>query len=289
MIGNGSAIADEIAVILGKNIKPYQEALSGFSSVCDAKQKVYDMGEEKTEQEKKIVSEINSEKPDLILVIGSEALIAAKEIKDIPIVFSMILDPEAIIGDANNITGASAQIPMEEQLQTLKAIAPNVKKIGVVYDAKKTGDMVAETAKIAKKKGLQLVAIQAISLKESLLALKEMEGKVDALMMVPDTTTMTTQSFEYMLLSSFRQKIPLIALSKKYVQKSALLAFSVDYEDIGKQAGELANKILKGGRTSELPYTKARKTQVVLNLKTANKIGLDIPPSIREKADIIDE
>ena len=166
LMGSSPAGAGEIAVIFSKNIKPYQEAFSGFSNVCDARvKKKYDMKGE-VDRSAQIASDINSLEPDLVLAIGSEALGIAKEIKDIPVVFAMILYPEAIVGDMDNVTGASAQTPVEEQLETLRAIGSNVESIGVVYDPTNTESLVAEISRVAKKKGFQLVAVQAYSLKE---------------------------------------------------------------------------------------------------------------------------
>lgn len=276
--------ATEVAAIISKSIKPYQDALAGFVSVCDARITEYDM-EGNMDKGRAITSKIKADKPDLILAIGPHALkVAKQDITGIPVVFSIVLNPEPIISGSSNITGASAEVSMERQLKMLETIVPKVKKIGVVYDPSKTGALVAEASEIADRMGLQLVAREVHSLGEALIAIKELKGKIDALMMLPDTTTATIQGFEYMLLFSFRNKVPLIAPSKKYVQKSALLALSIDYEDIGRQSGELANEILSGKSPDELPYTKARKTKAILNLKTASKIGLTIPSSVIAKA-----
>jgi len=276
--------ATEVAVIMSKSIKPYQDALAGFMSVCNARITEYDM-EGRMDKGHEITAKIKSDKPDLILAIGSHALeVAKQDITDIPIVFSIVLNPEPIISGSGNITGASAEVSVESQLKMLGTIVPAVRKIGVVYDPSKTGALVAEANGIADRMGLQLVAREVHSPGETLIAIKELTGKIDALMMLPDTTTATIQGFEYMLLFSFRNKVPLIAPSEKYVQKSALLALSINYEDIGRQSGELANEILRGKSPDELPYTKARKTKAVLNLKTASKIGLTIPSSVIAEA-----
>jgi putative tryptophan/tyrosine transport system substrate-binding protein len=93
---------------------------------------------------------------------------------------------------------------------------------------------------------------------------------------------------QYALLNLSRKKIPLIGLSERQAQMGAL--FSISYasgEDIGRQAGELANKILSGSRDLKIPYTAARNVKIVVNLIAAKKLGIDIPDSVLARADSI--
>jgi putative ABC transport system substrate-binding protein len=70
-----------------------------------------------------------------------------------------------------------------------------------------------------------------------------------------------------------------------FVRSGALLALSCDNADIGRQAGELAVKILNGARPTDLPITVPEKIRLAINLKTAKRIGLNIPSQIVDKAD----
>ncbi len=122
---------------------------------------------------------------------------------------------------------------------------------------------------------------------ETVNAIKDLEGKIDAIWMVPDTTVVMPFSIKYMLLFSFRNKIPLFGLSDKYVKRGALLAVSFDATDMGRQAGELALQILKKENDENSSLIFARALKLFLNLKTAKIMGLKIPEEMKERADKI--
>jgi putative ABC transport system substrate-binding protein len=96
-------------------------------------------------------------------------------------------------------------------------------------------------------------------------------------MMIPDAITATDRCFEQMLLLGVRKKMPVLALSPKYVARGALLAPVMDYHDIGKQAGGVLVQLVNGRRPHEFTYMRPRKVRFVLNATTAEKIGIEIP------------
>ena len=88
-----------------------------------------------------------------------------------------------------------------------------------------------------------------------------------------------------MLLFSYRTKVPVVGLSERHAEMGALLSLSfASSEDIGKQAGEIANRILEGRTAGNIPYTMARQVNLTVNLKAARKLGLQVPKSIIGKA-----
>ncbi|MCK4533636.1 hypothetical protein KAU39_07580 [bacterium] len=125
----------KIAVVKSKDIKSYQNALSGFKEICiDSRYSHYYLEDKRKER---IIFALQDEKPDLILAIDSSALEALKgKIKDIPIVFCMVLNPDVLFkeGDMENISGVSMNVAPASQIITLKEIFPLVKRIGVVYN-----------------------------------------------------------------------------------------------------------------------------------------------------------
>jgi putative tryptophan/tyrosine transport system substrate-binding protein len=88
-------------------------------------------------------------------------------------------------------------------------------------------------------------------------------------------------------LFTFENNLPFMAPASRFVKKGALVALMVDYEDIGKQAGEMAKKIIGGTAPSAMPIEQPRATILVLNQKTAQTIGINIPPALLESSQII--
>jgi len=112
-----------------------------------------------------------------------------------------------------------------------------------------------------------------------------MQDSIDALWIVPDETTLSQAVVQQMLLFSYRKRIPLLGLSDRHAQMGAVFALSfASGEDIGRQAAELAQSVLAGGKATGVPYTNARKVSLSVNLKAAQKLGLEIPPAILGRA-----
>lgn len=283
--------AARIVALKSADVDVYNEVLEGFKSVSRGSIiSEYDM-EGDLQRGKKFLARLRSgPKPDLILAIGIWALqVVVEEVRDIPVVFAMVLNPTTVIGqETHNITGASMNVPIEQQIALLKKVSPQVRRIGVIYDPSKTGFLVKQAERIAREQGVRLVAKAIASSKDAFAALDAMQGEIDALWILPDLTVLAPESVQYMLLFSFRNKIPLLGLSENQVRMGALLGLSFESGlDIGGQAGELANEILSGKSAEEIPFTTARKARLTVNLKTASKLGLQIPKEILDRANVV--
>ena len=229
----------------------------------------------------------------LILAVGIWALQAvASEQIDIPVTFTMVLNPATIVHrGATNITGASMNVPVEESIRLFKRLNLSIRRIGVVFNPTKTGYLVEQARRIVQKEGLGLVAKEVTSPRLAIKAVNSLQEEgVDAIWILPDETVLNPKVLEYTLLQSYRHKVPLLGLSKRQAEMGALLALSFgSSKDIGRQAAELANGILGGSSPAELPFTTARDLMLTVNLKAAKKLGLDIPRSILAQADTVIE
>lgn len=286
-----SAEGAKIIALKSADVDVYNDALEGFTStVRESAVLEYDM-EGDFQQGKKFLARLKSgPRPDLIFAIGIWALqLVAAETQDIPVVFAMVLNPRTTIGhEARNITGASMNVPIAQQLAVLQKISPRVRRIGVMYDPSRTGFLVRQAERIARDHGLRLVTKAIASPKDSFAALDAMQDKIDALWILPDLTVLASESVEYMLLYSFRHKIPVLGLSENQARMGALLGLSFESgRDIGSQAAELANEILAGRRVEEIPFTTARKVRLTINLKTAGKLGVQIPKELIDRAAVV--
>ena len=284
----------EVAVLVSADVDAYHDALSGFREILRHQiVAVYDM-EGDPERARELVEEIRTKlKPDLILAVGIWALLAVvSEQIDIPVTFTMVLNPATIVHrGATNITGASMNVPVEESIRLFKRLNPSIRRIGVVFNPTKTGYLVEQARRIVQKEGLGLVAKEVTSPRLAIKAVNSLQEEgVDAIWILPDETVLNPKVLEYTLLQSYRHKVPLLGLSKRQAEMGALLALSFgSSKDIGRQAGELANGILGGSSPAELPFTTARDLMLTVNLKAAKKLGLDIPRSILAQADTVIE
>ncbi|MBI4689339.1 MAG: ABC transporter substrate-binding protein [Nitrospirae bacterium] len=283
-----------IVVIKSKNIAPYNQAIEGFEEYLKGKGinpwlVPYDIeGDDRKAVE--IIDEVRQKKPDLILTLGTTATeAAAARIRNIPIVFTVVLNPAGNLRSHENMTGVAMDIPPIAQFEVVKSILPGAKRIGVLYNPVETGQVVENARDAAVRVGMTLIAVSVASGKEVPQKLEELSKKVDLLYMIADSTVYTPKSTEFILIHSLKNGIPFIGLSEKYVKAGALLALSWDYNDLGTQAGELAYKIIQNARPDELSIAYPRNIPLILNLRTARNIGIKIPSTIIRKAEKVYE
>jgi putative tryptophan/tyrosine transport system substrate-binding protein len=281
------ALAANVAVIMSSKVDDYKEALRGFREV--AKHRIvaeYDMGGD-PEKGPSIVADIETKvKPDLILAVGIWALQAVlSQPTSIPVVYAMVLNPPSVVGDGKNVTGASMNIPVEESIRLFKQLGPDIKRIGAIFSRTRTGYLVKRAEGVARHEGLQLVTREITSPRELTAALESLQDGIDALWILPDETTLTQPALQQILLFSYRRKIPVLGLSERHAQLGALLALSfASSEDIGRQAAELSVAVLSGTKATEIPYTTPRQVSLTVNLKTAGKLGIEVPKTILGRA-----
>ncbi|MGH9866916.1 MAG: ABC transporter substrate-binding protein [Candidatus Polarisedimenticolia bacterium] len=286
-----------IAVVLSREAAPYRRALEGFEQVLDESRRPAKLVEFTMEgaasDPAALAGRIRNRRPDLILTIGSSATQAiADQIHDIPIVFSLVLSTsgngsmEGTRAAHRNLTGASMEIPLAFQFAKVKEVLPAIRRIGVMYNPAQTGSLVQEAGTTAAGMGLELVAIPVESEKQIVDTTEALGDKVDVLWSVADSTVFSPQGLKQILLATLRNRIPFVGLSPSFVKAGALLAFSVDYKDVGRQSGELALRVIGGEAPSEIPVSMPRSISLSVNMNTARQIQVTIQDDIRRKAEL---
>jgi putative ABC transport system substrate-binding protein len=101
---------------------------------------------------------------------------------------------------------------------------------------------------------------------------------------IPDKLVLSRNTAKPILLASYRNRIPLVGLSFKWVKAGALYALERDYEDIGTQCGEMAQKILQGAAVTTLPPEPPRKVIYALNRKTIENMNINMPNTLLSNA-----
>lgn len=279
------ACADtDILVIQSLVIKPYNVALQGFRSVCDSKsQKIIssELGEPG------ILAKVRKMRPGLILAIGQDALVKVRGIKDVPIVYLMVLNPQSLVKESGNITGISMNIAPERQLSQLRQVLPNARKIGLLFDPVKSAVFVGKSRNAAIQMDIELVTKEVHSSREAVAAIDGMKGKIDALWLLLDTTVVNPATIDLLLLSTVENRIPVIIFSEKYAEKGAFMSLELDPAEAGKQAGEMANRILAGEPVNSIKEEYVRGCFITVNLIVAKKLRIVINENVPKKCRVI--
>jgi putative ABC transport system substrate-binding protein len=283
------ALATDIVILKSSDIAAYNQALRGFKAALPTGMVLseYDLQGD-LEKGRKLARKIRASDPALVFAVGLKAAKAAHlEIVDIPVVYSMVLDPAKYGLNAPNMTGVLLEVPIERQLGTIRAVLPNLKYIGTLYDPSKTAPLIEEAKRALKSNGLDLVPIQVTSERDVPSALRTLLPAVGALWLVPDSTVLTDESLRFILNTALEERVPVIGFSREFARSGAFLCLSVNYDDIGRQAGQLARKILDGQVSLPLRPLHPDRIEMSLNLKTAKFLRIEIPRELESKADEI--
>jgi putative ABC transport system substrate-binding protein len=290
VVGMGDVVAaGGVAVIMSADVDAYREALRGFKAVIQQSVVAERDMEGNIERGKSILAEFQAQvKPDLILAMGVWALQAVSpQVRETPVVYAMVLNPPNVVApDAKNVTGASMNVPLDESIRLFRAVDPRIRRLGVVFNRAKTGYLVRPAEALAEKEGLRLVSREVGSPRDVVPALDALRAAgMDAVWMLPDEVVLAQPVVQQMVLFSYREKVSLLGFHATQARAGALLSLAMaSNEDIGRQAGELAMRILQGKHPSELPYTTARKLQLILNLKAAKRLDLSVSKKALEAA-----
>jgi putative tryptophan/tyrosine transport system substrate-binding protein len=279
-----------ISIVKTSDSEAYSQAEAGLKKTLSESKAVAVAYSEHglNENEEELIGKIRAEKPDLILTIGTAASkIVSNKVNDIPIVFCMVLDPALIrTKEKKNVCGCSIQIPpVEAQCRFANEIVPGSKRYGIIY-TDKTKEFFNDMESFAKKPNLQVIGKKISSSKELVEAFNDLSWRIDLLFMVPDPAIYTMPSTKYVIINCLAKKIALVGLSSLYTEAGALLSFDCDFEDIGRQAGETALKVMKGEKPANIPTTTPEKYKPSINLLTAKKIGIEIQPNVYQKKNI---
>lgn len=233
-----------------------------------------------------IASKLVGDGDDLIYVIATPAAQAvAAATSDIPIVGSAITDYAAsgLVADndkpGGNLTGASDMNPVDDQIAMLQKVLPNAKHVGMLYcTAESNSQLQVEMAEAAcDKAGLTHDRYTVSSSNEVQSVVESMVGKVDA-GYTPTDNTIAAAAAQVGQIAK-EGKLPFITGEENMCMGMGICTLSIDYEELGKMAGQMAVKILKGEDT---PANMAIETEtgdqlkVVKNEEMAEALGIDL-------------
>ncbi|UCH95048.1 MAG: ABC transporter substrate-binding protein [Candidatus Aminicenantes bacterium] len=276
-----------IVVVESLAASHYNDAVNGFKETLkkeniSAHLKRIECDPKNESKKEDMIKEIQSQQPALILTMGTTATkFISDKINDLPIVFTMIMDPWGTDIAARNIVGTSLDIPAQLHLETLKTVVPKCKRIGMIYNPPENETIARKAKQAANALGLILNAYPVNSEKE-IPKIKDLN--IDLLWIIPDTVVCRPAILKRILFSCLKNKVAVMGFSRQYARAGALLAVTCDYEDIGRQSGETAVKLLKGENYSHLKITVPRKVKFYLNKTVAHRLGISIPGEIIQKA-----
>jgi putative ABC transport system substrate-binding protein len=242
-----------------------------------------------------LVNELVEQKVDVIVASNNGVIRAAKAAtKTIPIVMVSSVDPvaagyvDSLAHAGGNVTGI-ASLTRElsaKRLELLKEALPKLSRVAILWDADGPGPKVAfkeyEDAGRALKLELQSLPVRRPEpdLNGAFQAAKK--ERADGLIVVanPLISRYRKQALEL----ASKNRLPSMNEDIQWVEAGGLLSYGTNWLDQFRRAAKYVDKILKGAKPAELPVEQPTKFEFVINLKTANEIGLTIPPNVLARA-----
>jgi len=236
--------------------------------------------------------------PDVIVVAGTQAATAVlRATRTIPMVFVTVADPVAqglvasLAHPGGNATGfTNFEFSLGPKwLETLKELAPQTKRVGLLLNpTNPTIPLFLEQIRSsAVSFDVETVIAPARSRDEIESAMMKVAGPGGGLIVLPDNLTVANRKDIAELAE--KHQLPAIYPFREFVQTGGLISLGIDVADQCRQAADYVDRILKGAKPADLPVQAPTKFELVLNLKTAKALGLDLPPTLLARADEVIE
>jgi putative ABC transport system substrate-binding protein len=238
-----------------------------------------------------IAKKFVGDNPDVIVAIGTpsaQPMVAAT--KSIPIVYSAIADPMAaqLVKDwkpsGTNVTGLSHMLDPVKQVEVIKRVVPEAKRVGVVYNPGEANSVSAlnNLKGELQKAGFTLVEAAAPRSVDVAPAAKSLIGKIDVMYTTTDNNVVSV--FESLAKVCNDAKIPLIASDTGSVKRGAVAALGVNFYDMGRQTGKVVARILKGEKAGDIASSPVKNLELYVNTSAAQKQGVTLSPEFLKSA-----
>ena len=269
-------------------------AREGFIEKLDSENISYKLIDQRANGDLSLIpqfaSDMKNKKADLIYTIGTPAAQGvANTIKDKPILYAAVTDPEGAGLTGENITGVSDYVEAGKLIDDFLKLYPETKTFGTMYNTNEQNSNVQVEAleKALKERGLKLEKQGVSSINDIPQAITSLKSKIDAMVTVTDNVVVNAMPVISEALE--KDKIPSIAYDEGSVRNGALISEGVNYKKLGDQAGAMAVEILKNNKSiKDLPYEKADSLTTLVNTNTARTLGLDLENEIIKNAEKID-
>lgn len=238
-----------------------------------------------------IAKQFSASKPDVIVGIGTpSSQTLAATTKTIPIIFTAVTDPVAAkltpSWDASktNVTGVSDALSLDTQIDVMLKIKPDLKSIGYVYSPGEINSTIVlkDLQKLLAERNIKIIAAPAQRTSDIPTAARSLKGKVDLIYTTTDNNVVS--AYESLVKIANESKIPLVASDPDSATRGAIAALGMSYYDLGRQAGDVAIRILNGEKAGDIAPQIGNVTRLVINTKAAERQGVTLSNDVLEMA-----
>ena len=263
----------EVLILGNSKLKPVADVINSIDRSIQASMTVRSPKEAVDDLEQ-IVREENAK---VVIALGKEATVYAHTLPEsIPVIYGLVINP--LETKRKNITGVYMSTPVTEYIDFIKTNLPVIRKIGIIcpHSKKKYLDNYAAMPNVEFH--------EAKNPYEFIGVLQTLSSDVDALLLLPERDLITSKSLEKLYLFSFKENIPVIGISEKYVKVGSLFSLGFDTTEMGRQIGEVANRVLNKGTATGIPHSSPDKLNLYINRGTSETMSVKIPAALMKTA-----
>jgi putative tryptophan/tyrosine transport system substrate-binding protein len=258
----------------------------------------YRWAEGRSERYPEIAAEFIRLKVDVIVTVGAAALAVKQTTSIIPIVFAVAPDPlgtglvTSLSRPGGNVTGISNQSAdlAGKRLEILREVFPELRKVVILANAGNPTSVqeLREVQATARMLGLEVATLEIRRMEDlEPTAFEPVKDAANALYAVSDPLVLASRARINTLAQGAR--LPTIFAFRDYVEAGGLISYGPNYTNLFSRAGDFVDKILRGAKPADLPVEQPTKFELIVNLKTAKALGLEISPSLLARADEVIE
>ena len=283
------------------NFKVWQDSMRDHGWI-DGKNLIIDYrsAENHAERLAPLANELVALKPDVLFGGGTQVALALKSATaSIPIVF-LVGDPvrlglvQSLSHPGGNATGLTALVPgniISKGIEILLEMVPAASKIAILVNPDNPIhrlQVAEELPETAQKLGVTFSVLEATTVEELDIAFASAAAQhADAI--IPFADQLTVNNVTRVTALAAEHRLPALYLFRLFTTNGGLVSYGTDITDLLRRAGDYVDKILKGTKPADLPVEQPTKFDLVINLKAAKALGLEIPASLLARADEVIE
>ena len=257
----------------------------------------YRWSEGRTERYAEIAAEFVRLKVDVIVTVGSAVPTVVQVTTAIPIVFAVAIDPvgnglvASLAKPGGNVTGLSLQAAhlAGKRLELLREVVPQLRRLAIIFNVGNAQPVLEmrETEAAARTLGIEVVPLEIRRVADFTPAFQALKGNADALYVAIDQ--LMVANLMRILTLALGARLPTIFSTRDFVRGGGFMSYGPSYTERFGRAADYVDKILRGAKPGDIPVEQPTKFELVVNLITAQALGLEVPPTLLARADEVIE
>jgi putative tryptophan/tyrosine transport system substrate-binding protein len=257
----------------------------------------YRWSEGRTERYAEIAAEFVRLKVDVIVTVGSAVPTVVQVTTAIPIIFAVAIDPvgnglvASLAKPGGNVTGLSLQAAhlAGKRLELLREVVPELRRLAIIFNVGNAQPVLEmrETEAAARTLGIEVVPLEIRRVADFTPAFQALKGNADALYVAIDQ--LMVANLTRILTLALGARLPTIFSTRDFVRGGGFMSYGPSYTERFGRAADYVDKILRGAKPGDIPVEQPTKFELVVNLITAQALGIEVPATLLARADEVIE